>query len=233
MATSKYYITAEIDDLLTQVVLDVTSQYSESMRGSLTQFKMGDNTPGSDHITNRNTVYKIVGALSDIKSPTSIFYATETVDGQVVNDLSSSQFTLTSTDGSTLYRAARDNKNRLTKIREQGVECTVHANGEIFDDCYITDLNFSQNAKNGSYTGPEGSSSSYEVSITLERARRARRAEKVTVSNTALAFEPEKKTEGNKKNATTEEQQSWNSRILNSPSFGRSNPAAPFFPLGG
>ena len=215
MAT-RYYITAEVGGILTNISLDATLEYREDYRGSLSRFKLGNNEPASDHMALRNPVFTLSGAISDIKSPTSIFYKTETVDGVQVQDRSEKQFEITNSDGAKLYRLAQTNKEQLIRIRNERLAVTVHAGEDIFRDCVITNINFNQNSENGN----SGGTKAFAVSITLEKVRRASRATTARVRNTDLKFDEPKEVSGPKAAPTPEQEESWLKRFVEASSQG-------------
>lgn len=189
-----YYINVNLDNKLYRIGLDATTDVQEMYPSKLTNFILQNGVSGSDHMVKGNKRITFKGTLTDIKAITSVFYERRqgppSAGGIQVDKVPVSK----QSDGSTQLPEATSNKDLLELVRDRSLPVTVFTHNKQYADCYLTQLNFSQNKTNG----VAGTSASYAVSLGFTQPKRGSRSKVVKVAEDALAYQANMRKQGNK-----------------------------------
>ena len=189
---SLYYITTLLDNKLIRISLDATTQIGENFTSTLSKFVFEDGSQGSENIVNNNNRITFGGVITDTKSLGSGF-VTESEDVNVRNN---PEFTsiINPEDESISYASAKKNKELLERTRREKLPVVITVpnrdEGELYVNCYITGMSFSQSVRNGSLevTAEGGGNlvSSYKVNLSFTQVRTGARAEEIVVRDEDL-----------------------------------------------
>jgi hypothetical protein len=186
---SQYYLSAEINGERVRVILDSTSGIDENMTGTLNKFVFENGDQGADNYVNNSNKISFTGTLSDIKSISSVLVTEDTSeDGSLSESGARNVNQVGVFDNEKVYLKAAKNKQVLEQIKTRKISVLVKVpNREVYDNCYITSLVFSQSSRNGVTTSTSGElTSSYGVKVSFEQVRIGARAVQTIVRSEEL-----------------------------------------------
>ena len=177
------FLLAELDGEVLKVALDSTSNVSEKFSSRLNTFIFEDGQEGADNIVNKNNVISFSGIISDVKSNASGFLPLSTDAGnedEIEDDLNFTPPRFIVKNNTVKYYSTADLREKLLQIRANKIPVTVHLRDLQYPNCYLTDIQFSQDQENGTF---RSNVARYKVSIKATQIRLGSRAFESTVSD--------------------------------------------------